>query len=82
MQLTVLILKKLLILKWKDSNFDFEYVRLCNLDNLREKWLNYLQTVETLIIHCILLHLIRVCTVCQFPFLRGLQTKNGLRTKE
>ena len=31
---------------WKiDSNFNFRYVRLCDLDILREKWLNYLQTV-------------------------------------
>ena len=28
----------------EDSNFDFRYVRLCNLDIHREKWLNYLQT--------------------------------------
>ena len=27
----------------EDSNFDFMYVRLCDLDILREKWLNYLQ---------------------------------------
>ena len=33
----------------EDSNFDFRYVRLCDIDILREKWLNYLQTVETLI---------------------------------
>ena len=33
----------------EDSNFDLRYVRLCDLDILREKWLNYLQTVETLI---------------------------------
>ena len=25
----------------EDSNFDFRYVRLCDLDILREKWLNY-----------------------------------------
>ena len=29
------------------SNFDFRYVRLCGLDIPREKWLSYLQTVET-----------------------------------
>ena len=29
------------------SNFNFRHVRLCDLDIPREKWLNYLQTVET-----------------------------------
>ena len=29
----------------EDSNFDFRYVRLCDFDIPREKWLNYLQTV-------------------------------------
>ena len=32
-----------------DSNFDIRYVRLCDFDIPGEKWLNYLQTVETLI---------------------------------
>ena len=45
---------------------------------LREKWLNYLQTVETLI-RCRVLHrLIWVCTVCQLPFYRSPNCK-GLR---
>ena len=35
---------------------------------LEKKWLNYLQTVETLIRFCILRRLIWVCTVCQLPF--------------
>ena len=34
----------------------------------KEKWLNYLQTVGTLIRHCILWHLILVCTVCQLEY--------------
>ena len=34
----------------------------------REKWLYYLQTVETLIRHHVLQHLVWVCTVCQLPF--------------
>ena len=33
----------------EESNFILRYVRLCELDILRKKWLNYLQTVETLI---------------------------------
>ena len=33
----------------EDSNFNFRYVRLCDLDIPRGKWLNYLQSVETLI---------------------------------
>ena len=33
----------------EDSNFEFRYVRLCCLDIPREKMVNYLQTVETLI---------------------------------
>ena len=52
----------------EDSNFDFRYVRLCDLDIPRENWLNYWQTVETLIRCRILQHLIWVCTVCQVPF--------------
>ena len=52
----------------EDSNFDFRCVRLCNLDIPREKWLNYLQTVETMIICRILQCLVWVCTVCQLPF--------------
>ena len=43
----------------------------------REKWLNYLQTVETLIKRRILWHLIWVCTVCQLPFY-GSPDYNGL----
>ena len=52
-------------------NFSLRYVRLCDLDIPREKWLNCLLcllTVETLIRCCILLHLIWVCAVCQLPF--------------
>ena len=37
----------------EDSNFDFRSVRLSDLDISRAKWLNYLQTVETLIRHCV-----------------------------
>ena len=50
----------------EDTNFDFRYVRPCDLDIPREKWLNCLQTVETLIRGHILWPLIWVCTVCQF----------------
>ena len=57
----------------EESYINFKYVRLCDLDIPREKWLNCLQTVETLIRCCILQHLIWVCTVCQ------LQTKMDLR---
>ena len=32
------------------NNINFRYVKLCDLDVPREKWLNYLQTVETLIL--------------------------------
>ena len=35
---------------------------------LEKKWLNYLQTVKTLIRRRILWRLIWVCTVCQLPF--------------
>ena len=34
----------------EESNFNFRYVRLSDLDISKENWLNYLQTVETLII--------------------------------
>ena len=33
----------------EESNFNFRYVGLCDLEILREQKLNYLQTVETLI---------------------------------
>ena len=31
----------------EESSFNFKYVRLCDLDITREKWLNNWQTVET-----------------------------------
>ena len=52
----------------EESNLNFSYVRLCDLDIPREKMTNYLQTVEILIWRCILQHLMCVCTVCQLPF--------------
>ena len=61
----------------EESNFNFRYTWLWDLHILREKWLNYLQTVETLIRHHILLCLIWVCTVCQVPFY-GSPDYNGL----
>ena len=51
----------------EDSNFDFRYISLRDLDIPRKKWLNYLQTVETLIRRRVLRRLIWVCTVCQLP---------------
>ena len=50
------------------------YVR--HVDILKEKYLNYLQTVETLIRRRVLRRLIWACTVCQLPF-RGLQSSMG-----
>ena len=38
----------------EESIFHFRYFRLFDVDNPKEKWLNYLQTVETLIRHHIL----------------------------
>ena len=40
----------------EESSFNFRYVGLCDLDTPREKWLNYLKTVETLPdldLHCL-----------------------------
>ena len=48
----------------KESNLNFRYVRLCDLEISREKMLYYLKTVETLIRCRILRHLMWVCTVC------------------
>ena len=42
----------------EESNFNFRYVGLCDLDIPGEKWLTYLQTVDTLIRCHILRHLI------------------------
>ena len=45
----------------EDSNFDLRYIRLSDLDIPREKWLNYLQTVETLMrCHVTLLGIFRL----------------------
>ena len=52
----------------EDSNFDFRYVALCELDIPREKWLNYLQTMETQSRRRVLWRLLWVCAVCQLPF--------------
>ena len=49
----------------EESIFDFRYVSIYDVDSLKEKWLNYLQTVETLIRGRVLWRLIWVCTVCQ-----------------
>ena len=62
-----------------DSNFNFSYDRLCGLDIPKEKWLNYLQAVETLIRRRVLRRLIWVCTICQLP-LSGSPDYNGLRS--
>ena len=61
----------------EESNFNFRYVRLWDLYTPREKWLNYLQTVETLIRRRVLRCLIWICTVCQLPFY-GYPDYNGL----
>ena len=62
----------------EESNFNFRYTRLWDLHIPREKWLNYLQTVETLIRRHVR-HLIWVCTVCQLPFY-GPPDYNGLKS--
>ena len=64
----------------EESNFDFRYTRLCDLDIHKEKWLNYLQTAETLNRRRVLWRLIRVCTVRQLPF-KGSTDYNGLIRK-
>ena len=54
----------------EESNFNFRYIRLCDLDIPREKWLKYLQTVatdQTLSSGASDLGL-TVSTVCQFRF--------------
>ena len=43
----------------EESSFDFMHVRLYDLDIPTEKWLNYLQTVDPVMIW--------VCTVFQLP---------------
>ena len=53
-----------------------KYIRLCDLEISGEIYLNYLQTLETLIRHSILQHLICVCTICQLYFM-GVQIKMG-----
>ena len=62
------------------SNFNFRYSRLWNLHIPKEKWLTYLQTVETLIRRRILRRLIWVCTVCQLPFYGSPDYKGSTAT--
>ena len=62
---------------WKSPISIFRCVRLCDLDIPREKWLYYLQTMETLIRRRVLRRLIWVCIVCQLP-LEGFPDYNGL----
>ena len=52
----------------EESIFVFGYVRLYDVDILKEKLLNYLQTVETLIRRCVLF--------ANYPY-RGLQSSMG-----
>ena len=52
----------------EESNFNFRFSRLWDIDIPGEKWINYLQTMETLIRCRILQCLICVCTVCLLPF--------------
>ena len=65
----------------EESNFNLRYVRLFDLHIPREKWLNYMQAVETLIRRRILRSLIWVCTVCQLPFY-GSPDYNGLKKSQ
>ena len=59
----------------------FRYVRLYDVDIPKEKWFNYLQTVETLIRWSIMLCLIWFCTVCHLPFrVSSLQWVNKGKT--
>ena len=53
----------------EESIFNFRYVMLYDTDipKEKEKWLNYLQTVKTLIRHHVLQCLIWVWTVGQLP---------------
>ena len=51
----------------EESDFNFKYVRLCDLDIPRGKWRNFLQTFW-------------VCIVCQLPF--GVLQTNRLRVTE
>ena len=60
----------------EESKFNSRYVKLCDLDIPREKWLNYLQTVENLIRCYTAQCRVWVCIVCQLSS-RGLQTKMG-----
>ena len=66
--LTHCILNRLSHTILEESNFNFRYVQLWDLHIPREKWLNYLQTAETLIRRRVLRRLIWVCTVYQLPF--------------
>ena len=53
----------------EELSFNFRYVRLPDLGIPRDKWLNYLQSVQTLIKCHIRQNLILGCTVCQLPIL-------------
>ena len=61
------------------NSFNFRYDRLWDFYITREKSLNFLQTVETLIRRRVLRRLIWICTVCQVHFY-GSPDYNGLKT--
>ena len=61
---------------WEEAIFDFKYVRLHNVDIPKEKWLNYLQTVENLIRRRVLRRLIWSGPFASYTF-RGLQSSMG-----
>ena len=61
----------------EDSNFDFRYVRLCDLNIYEMLRFRYsLRKVVELFVNSVLWRLIWVCTVCQLPF-KGPQTTTG-----
>ena len=49
----------------EESIFDIRYFRLYHIDIPKERWLDYLQTVETLIRRRVLRRLIWICTICR-----------------
>ena len=53
---------------WEESNFNFRYVRLCDLDVPREKWLKSRYRYPDQMPYSAARRLVWDCTVCQYLF--------------
>ena len=69
----------------EEFNFIFRYIRLCDLDIPKEKWLDYLQTVNSAVshlgLHCLPVTLLGVSRLQLIKEEEELQTREVFLTK-